>query len=470
VTPEDLHHVAQQFSDTGGEFKKLRENLWNGLRPAAGWAGVDEQARRFGQQFTDAYMKLETGIERARNVLYDIGEGIDIAARNHWLADQSAVPGASPGEPPWATAPAGPFIPTEVAPFPIVGNATDRYPPPFDAKIPAGDPEKLRVGARAFYDARDVADAMTSALYQALYTLFGHNDSEDLRALDEFWQRIGGSSDRAILTAIRETCDALGRALDDFANWIVDTNNEIDRALHQVVDNIFKGILIALALAALTEGLGAFFGFADSVGIGGELVIAIDGALTAANVTSRLAAIGGAVGGVIGVMQVAIDNTPSPDLNPTDPQVVSDSQITGQAKDIADSADLGKIDESAKTFNADERAIADQLAKDGRDVTAVAERQGAGRNPDAMVDGKPVEFKTMKETPGSNMDSGTVKNILDKSAKGGGQAPEIIIDARGINISAEEAQAGIQRYLGNKQPVYESIEIWLQDGTKITWP
>ena len=47
VTPEDLHHVAQQFSDTGGEFKKLRENLWNGLRPAAGWAGVDEQARKW---------------------------------------------------------------------------------------------------------------------------------------------------------------------------------------------------------------------------------------------------------------------------------------------------------------------------------------------------------------------------------------------------------------------------------------
>src|SRR5438132_3257591 len=85
VTPEDLHHVAQQFSDIAGEFEKLRDNLWNGLRPAAGWAGIDDQARRFGQQFTDAYMKLETGIERARNVLYDIGEGIDIAARNHWL-------------------------------------------------------------------------------------------------------------------------------------------------------------------------------------------------------------------------------------------------------------------------------------------------------------------------------------------------------------------------------------------------
>jgi hypothetical protein len=380
------------------------------------------------------------------------------------------VPDNAPAEPPWATAPPGPFLPRAVDPFPIVGNATDRYPPPFDAKIPAGDPGKLRIGAQAFYDARDAVDAFSAALYQALYTLLAHNDSEDLRALDEFWQRVGGSSDHAILTAIREGCDKLGRALDEFASWIVDTNNQIDEALHHLVDNVFTGILIGLALAALTEGLGAFFGLAEGIGVGGELVLAIDGVLTAANVTGRLAAIGGAVGGVIGIMQVAIDNTPSPDLSPADPQVVSDSQITGQARDIADSADLGKIDESARKFSPDERAIADTLAKDGHDVTAVVERQGAGRNPDAMVDGKPVEFKTMKETPGSNMDSGTVKNILDKSAKGGGQAPEIIIDARGINLSAEEAQAGVQRFLGNSKPAYQSIKIWLQDGTEITWP
>lgn len=71
VTPEDLHHAAQQFSDTADDFAKLRENLRNGMRPTAGWAGVDDQARKFGQQFTDAYMKLEAGIERARGVLYD---------------------------------------------------------------------------------------------------------------------------------------------------------------------------------------------------------------------------------------------------------------------------------------------------------------------------------------------------------------------------------------------------------------
>jgi hypothetical protein len=67
---------------------------------------------------------------------------------------------------------------------------------------------------------------------------------------------------------------------------------------------------------------------------------------------------------------------PQPDLNPTDPQVVTDSQITSEAKTLGDKADPGKIDESARKFNAD-----------GRDVVAVPERQGVGRNPDAMVDG-----------------------------------------------------------------------------------
>ncbi|MFL6140434.1 MAG: hypothetical protein ACJ72N_01015 [Labedaea sp.] len=466
VSPEDLHHVAQQFSDAADGLGKLRENLRNGLRPAAGWAGIDDQARKFGQQFTDAYLKLETGIERARNVLYDIEQGIDIAARNHWLADQAAVPGAQPGEPPWATAPAGPFIPTEVAPFPIVGNATVRYPPPFDAKIPAGDPDKLRIGARAFYDSRDVLDAVTSALFGALYTLFAHNDSEDLRALDEFWQRVGGHSDTAILTAIRDACDALGRALDDLANWIVDTNNDIDRALNDVVTNIFEGILLALLLAALTEGLGAFFGAAESLGAAGEIVIAVDGVITAAGVTARIAAIGGAVGGVIGLMQVAINNTPNPDLNPTDPQVVTDSQITTDAKSLGDNADPGKVDESARRFSPPERKIADRLATDGHDVTSVPEL-GPGRNPDAMVDGRPTEFKSMQDEPA---DSGNVKNILDKSAKRGGQAPDILIDAEGVNLSREDALAGIQRFLGNKKGNFDSITIWLSDGTTVVWP
>ncbi len=470
VTPEDLHHVADRFSDAADDLRRLRENLWNRMRPAAGWAGIDDQALRFGNRFTHAYEQWETGIERARNVLCDISLGIDVAARNHWLADQAATPGTTPAEPPWAGAPPGPFLPAEVTAFPMCGNATDRYPPPFDAKIPAGDPERLRAGADAFYDARDILDAVTSGLYQELYVLFVHNDSEDMRALDDFWQRVGGRSDTAILTALRDACDELGHGLDEFANWIVDTGNEIDRALQDVVESVFEGILVGLALAALTEGLGAFFGFAETVGVGGELVVAIDGVLTASAVTGRLAAIGGAVGGVIGLMQVAIDNTPNPEINTTDPQSVTDEQITGQAKDIADSADPGIVDESARSFNADEKAIADRLAKDGHDVTAVAERQGAGRNPDAMVDGKPVEFKTMKDKPGSNMDSGTVKNILDKSARGGGQAPEIIIDARGIDLSATEAQEGILRYLGNRNSAYESIEIWLQDGTKITWP
>lgn len=338
VTPEDLDAVARQFSDAADGFARLRENLWNGLRPAAGWAGVDEQARRFGQQFTDAYMQLETGIERARGVLCDIGQGIDLAARNHWLADQSAIPGATPGEPPWATAPPGPFIATEVASFPLVGNATFRYPPPFDAKIPAGDPERLRTGARAFYDARSVVDALIAALYGALYGLFEHNDSEDLRALDEFWQRVGGRSDKAILTAIRDGCDALGRGLDDFASWIVDTNNEIDHALQDVVDSIFEGVLIGLALAALTEGLGAFFGLVGGAGAAGEIVVVVNGVITAAGVAGRLAAIGGVVGGVIGLMQVAIDNTPNPNLSVTDPQVVTDAQVTSAAEEVADVA------------------------------------------------------------------------------------------------------------------------------------
>lgn len=268
---------------------------------------------------------METGIERARNVLYDIGQGIDLSARNHWLADQSAVPGATP-EPPWSTASPGPFIPVEAHPFPLCGNITGPIPTVLAGKVPMGDPEKLRAGANAFRTARKTLDAITAALHQALYSMFAYNDSEDLRALDEFWHRVGGPSDRTILTALRDAC----------ANWIVDTTNEINHALETVLKEMALGALLALLLAALTEGIGALFGAAEAGADAGLLIAAIDGVITATNVTTRATAVGAAAGGVIGLLQVTIDTTPSPNLNPTDPQVTTDAQITTQSGNLAD--------------------------------------------------------------------------------------------------------------------------------------
>lgn len=56
----------------------------------------------------------------------------------------------------------------------------------------------------------------------------------------------------------------------------------------------------------------------------------------------------------------------------------------------------GTVDESAKPFSPKEKAIADTLAGEGKYVQAVPESKVPGvRSPDALVDRKPTEFKSL---------------------------------------------------------------------------
>jgi hypothetical protein len=95
-------------------------------------------------------------------------------------------------------------------------------------------------------------------------------------------------------------------------------------------------------------------------------------------------------------------------------------------------ARVGIIDESARTFNPKERRIAEVLASEGKDVKALPEGTIPNeRSADALVAGRPTEFKSLD--PGAS--SGTIKNTVNQSLKGGGQARDIIVDARACRSS-----------------------------------
>lgn len=98
---------------------------------------------------------------------------------------------------------------------------------------------------------------------------------------------------------------------------------------------------------------------------------------------------------------------------------------------------VGSIDESEKAFHSAERRIAELLKSEGSTVRALRESPQHGvRTPDAIVDGTPTEFKSLREGAGSN----TVKNALN-SAKG--QADHAIVDARGSGLEQPTAQLGL---------------------------
>jgi hypothetical protein len=92
-----------------------------------------------------------------------------------------------------------------------------------------------------------------------------------------------------------------------------------------------------------------------------------------------------------------------------------------------------------------ERPLAEYLATRGNQVVALAEPANVNgvRNADALVDGVRTELKKLDGSV-----SKTIKNQVNKSKSGTGQAPNIIIDARGTGMTKEEALRGLKRALG----------------------
>jgi len=119
-------------------------------------------------------------------------------------------------------------------------------------------------------------------------------------------------------------------------------------------------------------------------------------------------------------------------------------------------AKAGSVDETNAKFSPEERRIADVLASEGKTVEATPRSKTEGvRTRDASVDGRPTEFKTMD--PGA--DSATVRNEVNNSIKGGGQARDMILDARGSGLSEAEATRGLNRVTGITRGKIDSVRI-----------
>ena len=104
-----------------------------------------------------------------------------------------------------------------------------------------------------------------------------------------------------------------------------------------------------------------------------------------------------------------------------------------------------------------ERSIAEFLEDQGRTVIKNPQEgvAGAGRQGDSFMDGVKTEFKSLD--PGAT--DGTIKNVVNKSIANGGQARQIVIDARGAGLSEELALKGTYRALGASNGKLDFIEV-----------
>lgn len=122
-------------------------------------------------------------------------------------------------------------------------------------------------------------------------------------------------------------------------------------------------------------------------------------------------------------------------------------------------------DHVSPEVRAREQAIADYLQSQGRTSVRNLNEGGQkqGRQFDAYVDDVPTEFKS----PMPGLDSKTIKEIVSSSIKRGGQARNIIIDARGTGCTQDEAARGIRRAMGISRGKLDRLEV-IGDGFHIT--
>lgn len=329
IVPADFHAVAQHFVDAQGGLEQIRQNFLNALDAASGAAGACDGAHQYQNGWAAAMDSIvNEGFRAAFDLLGSIGKGIDVSALNHVGADQSSVPG-NPGGPPRA-----PLTPQQWpgnTDFAVLTGESPWWMPGFLEKyIPTADTGRLDDAATACRNAGGAVQDLVNGLHAQLQSLVGNNTSDDLTALEQFWQRAAGP--QSVLAELPAAMGKLGESLVDFRVWNVDTQQKIKDKIKEVVDDMaVVGVILVIGsivtdgaldvlIAAVIEGLELF-----GVDAAGALVAPVAEVVTAAE--AILITAGGAIAitqGVVPAMQTAMSSTPNPNIEGADAAKISD--------------------------------------------------------------------------------------------------------------------------------------------------
>ena len=457
VTPEDFHSVALKLVDGQEQLHRIRLNLFSALEGNAGAAGAGDGAEAFERGYQNAMRVVVAAFFRAYDVLGSVAAGIDQAGLNHWSADNDSRP--QPDPPPWTA-----LVPPKAGGTPawpsLLGPEEWWLPHEIARYVPNADTGKLSTIQTAFEKAADAAQSLAADLKTRMFALVANNDAADVDALNDFWDRLAGGHDSAIFFVLPQFLEKLASGFIDFRVWVVDTGERIDDSMRDLIDGAGLGLAIAGIVSILTEGVfDIVVGAAELLGIDilGVLVGPVAEISAGAVATLEGAEVLGAVAGGVTAMSMAINDTPEPNVEQADTAKLGD-ELGNRA---------GTVDQSESTFSQDEQKIADRLATEGHDVKAVKPSNEPGvRRPDAIVDGTPTEFKTIKAPEPT---SKKIMRMLDDSARRGGQAREIIIDAEGTPLTREAALEGIRRFQGLGKDAYDKIVVW-GDGWSVAGP
>jgi hypothetical protein len=108
----------------------------------------------------------------------------------------------------------------------------------------------------------------------------------------------------------------------------------------------------------------------------------------------------------------------------------------------------GSVDESSRRLSHEEFAVATLLASEGHTVRSLPENRGVGRVADLDVCGSEVEVKAWQSLAERAGRPPTSRSVLNKLLKASGQAPRVVLYAKGSGLLASEARRGVELYAG----------------------
>ncbi|MFI5781461.1 hypothetical protein [Nocardia sp. NPDC051570] len=453
---DEYHSAGEVFGQMATDTLTTHSGLVTVLTNYAGMAGDDSVGAQWASSYNEAAQlavstssKLTTSCGQVRDIIL-------VSAYNHQVAETTAHLKDSPPPPPPQ------LLPDPCPPETVPSAAGNGIPEPFGWSIikdavgmawPDGHQDQLNAAAAAWYTTAGDYRTIAGQTPQAVELLRNQQSPEIDVAVQTCTDR------QADLTALADVCQTLGDACGNYAHHLDEAHSQILHELRELAIETAAGEAAFAILIPFTGSLSEWIG----------------NSALAARIATKARRIATIIAELAAKAAKIVTDAIKPLVERIKPLWERIRKWVAEARTKLSRADKGEkgpsgkppvkrgnIDESAKQFSPEERKIADLLAEEGKEVKAVKE-SNAQRTPDAEVDGHPTEFKTM--SPGAT--NTNVRNALN-SAKG--QADTAIIDGRGSGLTQDEAQRGVNRFLGaNPAGRMTSIRI-VGDGWEIRWP
>jgi hypothetical protein len=360
VTPDDVNAAASTFAkqqDTLGD-------VWSTLASSlhAGMAGNDGGAQKFAGKYDPAAKAVWKAFESACRVIGGISTGLVQTANNYLKAEHASTASGKNAHHPYPPPPVAYDI-YVTGPDPAEGAGHSSVPDWLAKYWPNGDPDALRQAATAWRTAATGVQNVTTTLHGAVNSITENNDTQDLKAMSDFWNSLAGGGHKAILSVLHDACVSIAKGCDAYAKAIDDARNQLKTALAEAGIAVAVTTVIGILLTPFTlGGSDAGAGAADAAE-----VAAIAGPIAEEFETTVATEVGESIAADVAVdLETAADAVPDIEAAEAETSDV-DSTVEEELEQAEDENPTPTRPERAPELKVDDRQFGTKIAKHARD-------------------------------------------------------------------------------------------------------